>query len=423
MRPMEYVADDGGWVMPEIFSDQALYDLEQKRIFGRAWLMLGHISQLPKPGSFLRTYMGEESVLVTRDREGTLHAHINACRHRGFEVCQEDHGVAHRFQCRYHGWMYGSDGRLVGVPGEDTIYYNEIDKRKWGLAKVARLETYKGLIFGAFDPDTPSLLDYLGDMAWYLDIILDRREGGTEVLGPQRWRIASNWKVIAENHGGDEYHIGFAHGSVFPPDLGSNRATPIPYAREVRPAIGHGFGVNIFPDEMSIEEQLSHSFVAPPFVSDYLIRSNEEMANRLGRQRARMELIHGAVWPNFGLVPILNALRVMHPKGVGEVEMWAYSLVDRDAPPDVKAWLAGRTAATFGPGGSFEQDDAANWASVTRSSRGAQWRSQPLNLQMGLGHEERSDRVPGELGLTASEINQRGFYLRWRRDMFGEARS
>jgi 3-phenylpropionate/trans-cinnamate dioxygenase alpha subunit len=414
-----YVAHDGTWLKSEIFSDASLYELEKSRVFGRSWLLLGHVSQLPEPGSFLRTFMGEESVLVTRDRNGRIRAHLNACRHRGFQVCQEDRGTAHRFQCRYHGWTYGTDGTLIGVPGEESIYYREIDKRQWGLIPVAQVDTYKGLIFGNFNPDAPSLLEFLGDMAWYLDVILDRREGGTELLGPQRWRIAANWKVVAENHCGDEYHIGFAHGSVFP-DLGSNRATPIPHAREIRPALGHGLGANIYPDEMKPQEWLSVGLGAyPPHVYDYLLGVYDETERRLGTQRAHIGLIHGAVWPNFGMVPIINSLRIIQPRSVNEVEMWAYCLVDRDAPSDVKAWFASQTTRTFGPAGSFEQDDAANWAAVTRTSFGSQARKHVLNIQMGAGHEERSSRVPGELGLTASEINQRGFYMRWARDMFG----
>lgn len=423
MNCTNYVAPDGAWIKPEIFSDAALYELEQKRIFGRSWLLLGHTSQLPGPGAFLRTNMGEESVLVTRDRNERIGAFLNVCRHRGFEVCQEDRGIAHSFQCRYHGWVYGSHGKLLGVPGQSSIYFNELDKQCWGLTPVARVETYKGLIFGSFDHDAPSLEDYLGDMAWYLDIILDRRAGGTELLGPQRWRIASNWKVVAENHCGDEYHIGFAHGSALPRDLGADRATPLPFAREIRPAPGHGVGVNIYPDEMKPEDWLRLGLNCPQNVTDYFLGTYEETVERLGWQRARMSIVHGAVWPNLGMVPIFNSLRVIHPKGAGEVEMSSYCLVDRDAPPAVKAWLSSSATAAFGPAGSFEQDDAGNWAAVTRSSRGAQSRHHPLNLQMGIGHEERSERVPGELGLTASEINQRGFYLRWMKDMFEERKS
>jgi len=419
MTHEDYVAPDGASISPIIFSDPALYELEKRRIFGRAWLLLGHLSQLPRPGSFLRTFMGEESVLVTRDRNGKIHAHLNACRHRGFQVCQEDRGTTTRFQCRYHGWTYDSDGSLVMVPGEDQLYYSEIDKCRWGLVAVARVETYKGLIFGNFDADAPSLQDFLGDMAWYLDIILDRREGGTELLGPQRWRIAANWKVVAENHCGDEYHIGFAHGSALPPDLlSSNRAAPLQFAREIRPGLGHGLGANIFPDHMSPRDWLNQGPPSPPCVLDYMVRVYDEMAERLGQQRAHISLIHGAVWPNFGMVPIFNTLRVIQPRGVNEVELWSYCVVDRDAPPEVKAWVSAHSTRAFGPAGSFEQDDAGNWTAVTRSSHGVESRKHRLNLQMGVGHEERSDRMPGEFGLTASEINQRGFYLRWMRDMF-----
>ncbi len=419
MQAETLVADDGAWVRPRIYSDEGLYRREQERIFARAWLFLGHVGQLPTPGAFFRAYMGEESVLVTRDRDGVIHAHLNACRHRGFQVCQEDRGVAARFQCRYHGWVYGSDGALIGVPGEETIYRNQIDKGAWGLVRVGKVDTYRGLIFGVFDPDAPSLEAFLGDAAWYLDVLLDRRAGGTEVIGPQRWRIAANWKVIGENHCGDEYHIGFAHGSVLPPDLGPMRATPLMHAREIRPGLGHGFGASLRPQDMDLETWLNQGLGAAPVIKDYLRRIQDEMVERLGQRRAGIDIVHGAIWPNFGLVPILNSLRVYHPRGPGASEIWSYSHVDREAPPEVKAWLCGRTAATFGPAGSFEQDDGGNWSAVTESSAGVQWQGQKLNFEMGLGQETREPDLPGELGMTASEINQRGFYLRWREEMFG----
>ena len=84
-------------------------------------------------------------------------------------------------------------------PNLESGYHGQLDKSQWGLVAVPRVESYKGLIFGCFAPDAPSLLDYLGEMAWYLDCLLDRREGGTEVIGGvHKMRTRGNWKLAAE---------------------------------------------------------------------------------------------------------------------------------------------------------------------------------------------------------------------------------
>jgi 3-phenylpropionate/trans-cinnamate dioxygenase alpha subunit len=94
--------------------------------------------------------------------------------------------------------------------------------------------------------------------------------------------------------------------------------------------------------------------------------------------------------------------------------MWSFALVDRDAPPEVKRVLRDTALRTFGPSGSFEQDDGGNWADVTRMSRSARRHQVTCNLTMGLGHEAAAPSGHGEIGLTASDLNQRGFYRRWR---------
>ena len=82
-----------------IFSEQAVYDDEMEKIFGRAWLMIGHESLVPGTDDFFHTYMGEDPVILTRDAEGRLHALLNMCRHRGNRVCRVDDGNAKRFMC------------------------------------------------------------------------------------------------------------------------------------------------------------------------------------------------------------------------------------------------------------------------------------------------------------------------------------
>ena len=111
-----------------IFVDPDIYAEEQEKVFGRAWLMIGHESLVPKPNDFFHTYMGEEPVILTRDGKGELHAFLNMCRHRGNRVVRTDLGNAANFACAYHGWTYSNDGRLEYVPGEEEAYYGGLDR-------------------------------------------------------------------------------------------------------------------------------------------------------------------------------------------------------------------------------------------------------------------------------------------------------
>ncbi|HXG36482.1 MAG TPA: Rieske 2Fe-2S domain-containing protein, partial [Dehalococcoidia bacterium] len=211
----ELVDSKKGLVSRTIYFQREIYEAELDRIFARCWLFLCHESQIPNPGDFFSTYMGEDPVIVIRDSAGKVNAFINSCRHRGMKVCRADQGNAASFTCSYHGWTYGNDGKLIGVPNFQDAYFEELNLEQWGLVPVAQVDSYKGLVFGTFDASAPSLRDYLGDMAYYLDLIVDRREGGVEVVGgANKWVMPCNWKFAAENFGGDNYHVGWSHLSA-----------------------------------------------------------------------------------------------------------------------------------------------------------------------------------------------------------------
>ena len=214
-----------GMLSPSIYNDRDIYQQELENVFARCWGFLCHESQIPEPGDFFTTYIGEDPVLVWRDSKGEVNAFLNVCRHRGNRLCRAGSGNASSFNCAYHGWTYGNDGGLLAVPRQQDAYYGELDPSKWGLMPVAQLDHHKGLYFATFDPDAPSLQEYLGEMAWYLDAFFDRREGGAEVVGGVlKWEIPCNWKLPAENFGGDAYHAFWSHQSAILTRFASNRS-------------------------------------------------------------------------------------------------------------------------------------------------------------------------------------------------------
>jgi phenylpropionate dioxygenase-like ring-hydroxylating dioxygenase large terminal subunit len=400
------VRAEEGLVSRRIFSEPDVYELEMQKIFARCWLFLCHESQLKKPGDFFSTYMGEDPVLVTRAKDGKIGAYLNSCRHRGMKVCRADEGNADAFTCSYHAWTYASDGKLIGIPNYKEAYYEELNKDQWGLIRVPRLESYCGLVFGCWDPDAVTLTEYLGDFTYYLDLMFNRRAGGTEVLGDvHKWQMTCNWKFAADNFVGDLYHTQYSHGSAMP----RAQVDSMQNAMQVSPGNGHGIGIRLRDDSDPLGQPSRD-----PLVMDYLESIRPEVEERLGKERANtLWPIHSTLFPNFTFGGN-GLMRVWMPRGPGHMEIWSWVCVDRDAPDDVKQAFLKHCQFAFNVSGMFEQDDGENWHQCTEASRGYIARQHEFNYQMGLGHEETMEVHPGRRGGAYAELNQRGFYKRYR---------
>jgi len=423
---------ESGVVSREVFVGEDVYRQEQRQVFARAWLFIGHESQVPNPGDFFVSRMGEESVILTRDRQRRLHVFLNTCRHRGMKVCRYDEGNTTTFNCPYHGWSYGLEGELVGIPAFKEGYHEQLDRTKWGLVEVPQLAVYKGSVWATWDAKAPPLLDYLGGMRFFLDLLLDcrdGREGGSEVLGGvQKWQVPCNWKFGAENFVGDAYHA-ISHRSVdsvgIAPSGGKGR-TDRESSSDRRYSVsfeglGHGTNATIQP----FPEPFTPIFRNLPHLEDYFREAYERRQRRHGELS---RILGGAatIFPNTSFQPRQpRSIAVWHPRGPCQAEFWRFYLVDADAPQELKDYLSRYHASALGPGGMTEQDDMENWVYATAASRGEIARRYPYSYEMGMGFEMTADDIPSLPGATISNVpsekNQRAYYRRWMEFMDGKS--
>lgn len=403
------VRPDEGLINRRIYGDAAIHELELERIFARCWLFVGHESQIPRPGDFVTTFMGEDPVLLTRDQAGRFGVFLNSCPHKGRTVCELDRGNQSVFVCPYHGWSFRMNGEVAAIPYLKEAYYGELDRAKVGLKRCAQVESYRGLIFATWDPDAPPLVDYLGDIGWYLDIALNRSAGGTELIGPpQKFRVRSNWKAGAENFISDFQHAQtIAHASAIRAMGGAGEAPPDAGAQA---NAGPGHGLFMFLDGRRPDR--------PTATKGFMQANAPDAVARLGafRGEGNIDPIAGTVFPNlsFNMIPGIPNLRMWMPKGPHEMEVWTWGLVDADASDAVKRQMLNGFRMAFGVSGMIEQDDGDQWQEVSAAARGYIGRNEWSYIGMGLGHEHMDETMPGQLGLLISESNARAFYRRWR---------
>lgn len=204
---------DTSHVPYRVFTDPALFELEQDRIFrGPTWNYVGLEAEVAAPGDYVSSSIGTTSVVVSRDSAGALHVLVNRCAHRGAPVVREVRGSGSLFKCLYHDWSYGLDGRLKGVPFRKGLngcpgYDACVPLGDMGMRPL-RTSTLNGLVFATFSDSVPPLEEYLGAAICHITRVFDGRP--LQVLGYLSQRVRANWKLYFENTK-DPYHASLLH--------------------------------------------------------------------------------------------------------------------------------------------------------------------------------------------------------------------
>ena len=187
------------------YVDPRIAELEANSVFSNTWQMVGRIEQVEKPGQFVTADVAGEPIVVVRGNDGVLRGFYNVCRHHAAAVVTEPCGQASILHCPYHGWNYGLDGSLKGMPEFDGV--KNFDRQKNGLVPV-KAETWEKFVFVNLDPKGVRLRDFLGGL---VKRVTPLGVSKLHYFATRVYDMACNWKVFVDNYLDGGYHVPHLH--------------------------------------------------------------------------------------------------------------------------------------------------------------------------------------------------------------------
>jgi phenylpropionate dioxygenase-like ring-hydroxylating dioxygenase large terminal subunit len=422
-----------------LYADPGIFELEMRLLFGRAWLLLGHESQVKAVGDYFLTRMAREPVIVARHADGTVRVLFNRCTHRGAAVCHLEKGNAQQFVCPYHGWSFATDGALRHVPiaeGYGPGFAATMGGR--GLARVPRVETYRGFIFASLAGEGPGLIEFLGYMKTSFDDFVDRApDGEVEVAGGVfKHAYNGNWKLMLENHN-DTVHPAFVHASSIhaardqSTDGGAQVSAHFSDIA-VRQMRQNGAPMEVWEKLGLWTTERGHSFMGDYHSDDRLVAGldnpafreyYEALAARLGAPRARAVLsvarFNSIIYPNCSFMSQFRQLRIVHPVAVDRTVVYTYSYKLKGAPEQLFRDTVAFANIVNGTASAVLTDDLEVYERTQRSLSGSlvDW----VYLGRGYGGDIASEEGTTRGVTGTSEIHIRNQFAAWKQYMTAAA--
>ena len=179
----------------EYYIDPNILDKEYKSIFQKQWICVGRSNDIKKPGQFITHEIGDESIIIARDKDKGIKAHYNVCRHRGTRICNDAKGTfPNSIQCGYHGWTYALDGALVGAPHMNEV--ENFDKKDYGLHSVP-VNEWEGFIFISLSNEPDDFDKVFSSISnrfskWEISDL--------ETFKTIEYQVNGNWKLVIQNY-------------------------------------------------------------------------------------------------------------------------------------------------------------------------------------------------------------------------------
>ncbi len=383
------------------YKDPDVLVTEQKRLFeGPVWNYLCLETEIPNPGDWRTTYVGEMPVVVARDHDGTIVAFENRCAHRGALICLDDGGNAKEFQCVYHAWRYDLRGNLRSVAFQRGV------NGRGGMSADFRLEDHGprklrttnlfGIVFGTLSGATPDIETFAGpEVIDRLRTIADGRK--LEIIGRFTEVLPNNWKLYAENVR-DTYHASLLH--LFFATFKLNRLSQ-----------GGGTQINDtgschVSTTLAPDQAVDHAYDGMRSVDDDFRLNDPSLLDAVDEHgdRVRQQII--SVFPTFVMQRTQNVMSVRHflPRGPDKTDLhWIFLGYADDTPEQRTRRL--RQLNLAGPAGYVSMEDGCVGGFVERGSAAAHGQTSILEMG-GTGTEGQDTR--------ATEAAIRGFWRFWR---------
>jgi phenylpropionate dioxygenase-like ring-hydroxylating dioxygenase large terminal subunit len=401
---------DGAYIGGRLYRDPAIFERELEAIWYKVWVYIGHASELPNAGDFVRRQIGLQPVLMMRNDDGRINVFFNRCRHRGNLVCRHDQGQVEVITCPYHGWTYARSGELI-EPTFEEGYAADLRREDFALTRLPRVGEYRGLVFASIAAEGITLDEHLGPVKEFIDLFMDLSPVGEIDLktGVQKLRYKGNWKMLPENSLEGDYHGPFIHRIAF--ELHA-RATGLSmsslYQNEIPDVIRY------LPGGHMVEDYRGASMASPPgepSAARAAYVAAMEQAYGAARARQLTTTIAPLVYVFPNLLYIMTHIRRVQPVSVEETYVYYQPMFLKGVPQEINSGRLRFHEFGFGPAGFISPDDIDI---MERNQLGIQARGNDRSF-IGRGlHRDRISPDGGASGYTMDECHLRGMWQHYR---------